>query len=550
MTPPYHPDTADPPGLDGADPWTQQRFSPSGFSTEAGFFTWLLPSGEVVCDEHTLRLHGLPPGTEPRIGAFLSRVPEEDLDALRHTVRSLTAAAGDYVIEYRVHGADGQLRTLEGHGRVVAGPAGTPTRSMGVVSDVTARRAAEKRARTEARSTARIQAVTAGLAAASTLSEVAAAVEAALPALGADSLIVADAGRHVEVLLSCGRYTVGPGTVPVARHGPLREAMARETALFFPSANDLCARFPEVTEAVKASGHEAWAFLPLAGLPRLRGICLFGFAHHQEFDEADRSVLVLAGSAIGQAVGRAAIRDTEYSMALALQEGMLPPTLRFGPAVSAARRYQAATTGIQVGGDWYDSVPLDDGSTVLIIGDVEGHNVHAAGVMYRLRTTVRAYAAEKHPVDEILRRANEFVAEINLEAEQPLFATCLVARVDPRTRTVTASRAGHIPPIVLPPGRAAQVPATEVGMPLGVDENAAYPVWDMPYEAGTLLLLCTDGLLESVDNDLDVGIARTLRALDGARERPIEELADLLLAANRPVGALKDDVALLLARLD
>src|SRR5262249_52052064 len=162
-----------------------------------------------------------------------------------------------------------------------------------------------------------------------------------------------------------------------------------------------------------------------------------------------------------------------------------------------------ATTGIQVGGDWYDSVPLDDGSTILIIGDVEGHNVHAAGMMYRLRTTVRTYAAEKLSVDEILRKAHEFVVEMNEEVEYPSFATCRGAGAAPETGAGPAGGAGHTPPIVLPPGQPAQVPDNEVGVPLGVLDEAAYPVWRMPYEPGTRLVLCTDGLLESIDNDLD-----------------------------------------------
>jgi serine phosphatase RsbU (regulator of sigma subunit) len=170
-------------------------------------------------------------------------------------------------------------------------------------------------------------------------------------------------------------------------------------------------------------------------------------------------------------------------------------------------------------------------------------------MMYRLRTTVRTYAAEKHPVEEILRRAHEFVVEMNEEVEYPIFATCLVARVDPETRTVTASRAGHIPPIVLPPDRPALVPDTEVGVPLGVLEDARYPVWHMPYEAGTRLVLCTDGLLESIDNDLDKGLCRTLNCLNGSRDTELDALASLLLDANRPRGLWKDDVALLLAEL-
>ncbi len=530
-------------------PWEDPGSASSGFSASAGFFNWHLSTGEVICDEQTFRLHGLSPDAEPQFESFLAQVPPEDVEELLRTLNPLLSSVGDYIFEYRVRWPDGVIHTLETRGRVVPGPDGGPLRLMGVIADITERRAAEEAARSEARAATRIQTVTAGLAAASTLDEVRAAVEGALPALGADSLIIADVGTRVEVLLSCGAGAGRHETLRVSDNGPLRTSVTYESALFFGSSAELCERFPQVEPAIKDCGHEAWAFLPLSGIPRMRGVCLLGYASEAVFDDAERSVLVLAASAIGQAVYRAILHDTEHSFALALQEGMLPHTLKFGPGVRGAWRYEAATTGIQVGGDWYDSVPLDDGSTVLIIGDVEGHNVHAAGMMYRLRTTVRTYAAEKHPVDEILRRAHDFVVEINEEVEYPIFATCLVARVDPETRTITASRAGHIPPIVVPPGLAAYVPNTDVGVPLGVPAVGPYPVWQMPYKPGTRLVLCTDGLLESIDNDLDEGLKRTIACLKDTGDVELEILVDLLLGANRPRGLWKDDVAVLLAEL-
>jgi len=531
--------------------WTDLGSVPSGLGASTGFFHWLLPSGEVVCDEQTFRLHGLSPDAEPRFESFLAQVPPEDVDALLRTLQPVLTTVGDYIFEYRVRWPDEQVHTLETRGRVVAGPDGSPLRLMGVVADISERRAAEEAARSQARAAARIQAVTSGLAAASTLAEVREAVERALPALGCETLVVADAGARVEVLLACGRGAArAERTLPrVTDDGPLRTAVAYGTPLFYTCLLELCERFPQAAAAIRDCAMQSWAFLPLTGVPRMRGVCLLGYGRETPFDEAERAMLVLAASAIGQAVQRATVHDTEHSIALALQEGMLPHALKFGPGVRAAWRYEAATTGIQVGGDWYDSVPLDDGSTILIIGDVEGHNVHAAGMMYRLRTTVRTYAAEKLPVEEILRKAHEFVLEMNEEVEYPIFATCLVARVDPASRTVTASRAGHIPPIVLPPGLPARVPGNEVGVPLGVLDDVRYPVWHMPYEAGTRLVLCTDGLLESIDNDLDKGLHRTLDCLDRTRDVELDALATLLLDANRPRGLWKDDVALLLAEL-
>ena len=89
----------------------------------------------------------------------------------------------------------------------------------------------------------------------------------------------------------------------------------------------------------------------------------------------------------------------------------------------------------------------------------------------------------------------------------------------------------------------------EPGVPLGVLDGFDYPVWTVPYSAGSVLMLCTDGLLESMDNNLDKGLDRCRAVLDGRREEKLDTVADELLAANRPEGAWKDDVALIVARM-
>jgi hypothetical protein len=540
------------------------RAQAGGLTDSAGFFSWQLPTGEVVCDEQTLRLHGLPEDAEPSFEDFLSAVPPEDVDDLLVTLNPLLGRVGDYLFEYRVGWPDGSVHTLEARARVIAGPEGQPQHMMGILADITQRRAAEDEAHSQAEAAARMQALTSALAAASTMAEVREAVRIALAALGADLVTVLEfAAGPAEVLLSCsaapGGRTAWCGKITPSPGGPLRTALAESAALFFPDLDALERDFPQAVGTVRDYGLQAVAFLPLTGVPRVQGVCLIGFARPVAFSEADRAMLVLAAGSIGQAVQRAKVHDTEHGIAVALQEGMLPRGLKFGPGITAARRYDAATTGIQVGGDWYDSIPLPDGSTVLIIGDVEGHNAHAAGMMYRLRMTVRAYATDGHPVQEILRRANESMLEMNEDAEQPLFATCLVVHVAPEVRLMTASRAGHIPPILAVPGSGAVVPHNDVGVPLGIDGTARYPVWQTPYEPGTVLLLCTDGLLECLDNNLDSGIERSVAVLDRALEDPgdlrcakgvdVEALADRLLDANRPSGLWKDDVALLLAEL-
>jgi PAS domain S-box-containing protein len=529
--------------------WDKFGFTPSGFDADAGFYNWLLPTNEVICDDRTYELHGLTPDAGLRFEAFLGQVPQEDLPDLLEVLEPLLARIGDFAIEYRVRRPDGRIRTLETRGRVVAGPGGKPERAMGIIIDVTERREAELETMRRAAVAARMQELTAGLAVAGTLSEVRDAVTSSLRALGASGVLVADAGQSAEIVLECGDLGMAAGRVRIGKDGPVRTAASTGDPLFFPEPSELRRRFPQSVEAMKETGAVAVAVIPIGGVPRMRGVCMIGFDGPRAFDAAERAFLVLAASAIGQAVHRARIHDVEFNLAMALQGGMLPRTLRYGKGVEIARRYEAATTGIQVGGDWFDSVQRPDGSTLLIIGDVEGHNVQAAGMMYRVRTTLLAYANRTSDLAELLAQTNAFVCEVNEEADSPLFATCLLALIDPIARTLTFSRAGHIPPLLAGPGQPSEVHHHDVGVPLGVEECATYPTWKQSYTPGTVLLLCTDGLLESLDNDLDRGLNRCRSVLDVRRDDKLETVADDLLAANRPQGPWKDDVALLLARL-
>src|SRR6266704_140420 len=115
-------------------------FHPSSTTVDAGFFTWELESGEVMCDAVTYRMHGLPEDPSATMDTFLTRVPESDLPQLLEAIQQMVASSGTYQLEYRVKSADGSLRTMETRGRVLPGPDGRPARMMGMVVDITASR--------------------------------------------------------------------------------------------------------------------------------------------------------------------------------------------------------------------------------------------------------------------------------------------------------------------------------------------------------------------------------------------------------------------------
>jgi anti-sigma regulatory factor (Ser/Thr protein kinase) len=246
------------------------------------------------------------------------------------------------------------------------------------------------------------------------------------------------------------------------------------------------------------------------------------------------------------------------------------------PGMSVAARYVPTGGGLQVGGDWYDVIPLPAGRYALVIGDVQGHDVRAAGLMGQLRIALRAYAAEGHRPDAVLSRAARFLygvtdsvtygssggADADEEPADPAdvrFATCLYVEVDPATGTLDIARAGHPDPAIRMADGTVLMRPTAGGLPLGIDPDADYPTTRLVLEPGETMLICTDGLIETGGHDLDTGwrrIRRTLESHDG----DMEALADALVQAvhgpssHHTTGPLadrrEDDIAvLLLSRL-
>jgi serine phosphatase RsbU (regulator of sigma subunit) len=534
---------------------------PVPFATTAatGFFTWHIADGGIICDEEMFRLHGLPPDARPHFDTFLARVAREEMVPLLETLDGVVSKGGDFQVRYRVRDRAEQLRTLESRGRVVLDSTGAAAQLIGLTIDITEQVAAEEsereRLRDQVATATRIRQLTTRLATAGTVAEIRAATQDALPIFDATSIIIAEADTTFRPLLLCGEQQVHDTTMSYENaamegKGPVSTALASGEPLLFRDSAELIARYPYVTTAFQQTGKTgAWAFLPLTGFLRVPAVCIVGYDEPRDFSPDDQALLVAAAGLLGQAVQRAALHDAEHRIATQLQARMLPGTPRFGVKIDAATRYEAAATGMFVGGDWYDALPLPDGSTVLVIGDVEGHDVQAAGTMGRLSTAVRAYTGEGHRLDQVLVRANGFLTELNTDVDNPLFATCTLVRVDPMTGTVSACRAGHIPPVVAVPGRRADILDAAVGLPLGVSDTATYETATYPLVPDTIMLLCTDGLLESRDGDLDNGLIRTRDVLNRYRTSRISELADELLTANRPDGPWPDDVALIAARL-
>jgi serine phosphatase RsbU (regulator of sigma subunit)/anti-sigma regulatory factor (Ser/Thr protein kinase) len=263
------------------------------------------------------------------------------------------------------------------------------------------------------------------------------------------------------------------------------------------------------------------------------------------FTTEERNVLVALGSSIAQGLQRAMFYEQEKDLAQGLQQAMLPRSIPSVPGADVAVRYRSASLGRDIGGDWYDLIPLPGDRVGAVIGDVQGHDTHAAAVMGQLRIVLRAYAAEGHPPATVMARASVFLDDLDTER----FATCLYAEADLSTGVVQLVRAGHIDPLLRHPDGGCRRLPVEGGLPLGLSaefDRLDYPVTIVELDPGQTLVLCTDGLVEQPGADLDEGV-HTLEQLVCTGPGDVRDLADRLIDVAEERGG-DDDVALLLLR--
>lgn len=292
--------------------------------------------------------------------------------------------------------------------------------------------------------------------------------------------------------------------------------------------------------------------LPLRAHGHVLGpLVLSRSAGREPFDSEDLALASELADRAGAALDNARLYAREREGALMLQRSLLPRGVAQPPGVSVAFRYVPAGRGAEVGGDWFDVVPLAGGRIALVVGDVAGHGPAAAATMGRLRTAVRTLAGLDLPPDELLRRVDELGDDLAPGQEEGWLATAVYAVYDPATRRCAVSRAGHLPPVLVEQyadsgGCTARLLDLPTGVPLGVG-GVPFETTEFDLPDGAVLVLYTDGLVEARDKDIDAGIER-LRSTLCRRLDSLEGACDELLADLDP-NREPDDVALLVARL-
>jgi len=322
---------------------------------------------------------------------------------------------------------------------------------------------------------------------------------------------------------------------------------------------------PELTEEIVrsmvADGEAREALVPLrpaaaAGFPLIaRGEVIGGFTLINEPERGPHTAVELRTAEIASrraalALDNARLAAANQQVAQRLQLSLLSPPVQ-PDHLELAVRYRPATQGVSIGGDWYDAFLQPDGDTVLVIGDVMGHDIEAAAAMGQVKTLVRgiAYDRLEEPAG-VLSRVDHALVGLAV----PAMATALVCRVEqePEDRAQGVRRlrwatAGHPDPMLLLADGTVLDLSAPVGPPLGIGWLGlrADGLAEMP--EGSTLLLFTDGLFERRGVPLDESRDQVRHILARASGLTLEQLCDRLLAELLGEGA-EDDVAVLAVR--
>jgi serine phosphatase RsbU (regulator of sigma subunit) len=376
-------------------------------------------------------------------------------------------------------------------------------------------------------------------------------ISVAVSKLGVDRLgasfggiTVLDADRkvlsYVDLSALPPSITEPYSSFPLVSPTPSATALATDRALYFGDLDDLRAGYSRVADILDEAGTGACAYLPLRVGEQPLGTLSLIWNAPRSFDVADRALLDGLARYTAQAVARALLLAEQRQVAETLQTSLLPylPELDW---VELAARYLPAHTANAVGGDWFDAFALRDGSLVISVGDVQGHDIDAAAAMGQLRSTLRSLVigVPGSPA-QVLCSVDTVLAHLPVGR----FATGLLATLtglDAGARFAW-SNAGHLPPLLLTPDSPAEYLWTSPERPLGLvlpgSPDPIRSLHTVDLTPGSQLLLFTDGLVDRREHSVDDLLEDLRQSAERHRGRRLPELIAQVLA---DMGATRHD---------
>ena len=347
-----------------------------------------------------------------------------------------------------------------------------------------------------------------------------------------------------EIFRTHGEVSREPGSL-------LHEAMRTKRAILLTTFDDeavaALAQDAEHARLMRASNVGSMIVAPFVARDRVLGVVMFGrSANRAPLNAEDLKSAEELATRTATCLDNALAYSNERRIAVALQRSMLPEeeVIPQRSGLEIAHHYRPSSNAAQVGGDWFDVIALSGHRIALVVGDVMGHDIHAAANMGQLRTAMRTLARlDLEPV-ELLTRLDETVQK----GTTMQYATCVYAVCNTVTRECSIVSAGHPPPLLRHGDGTTDVIEVSPGVPLGVaTDDPEFAVTDLVLPEDSTLVLYTDGLIEQRGEDIDVGIEK-LRALLAPDAASAHDLCERV-ATRLGHSVAEDDLAVLMARV-
>lgn len=520
-----------------------------------GAFDWNLDEGLLHLDATALEVLGVDPAEfdlDPRsLTSTMSQDEASRLDVL--ISQAIKEGRSNYGVYFQVRTPTGGNRWTHTQARILRAANSRPYRILGLVRDATSELSQPTDRLTldivdEANGSV-VEEITAALATARSARDVLDVLEGrrGLTRLGVISLVLGLVEGNYLKLISHGRTS---GQIPELEFTrldgayPTSEVVRTMTPLYLTSRREFQTRYPEHWHYLEPLDISAAVYIPLIAQGKVIGALGLIYRDKHLFTQRERTLLNAMTSSVAQSLQRATLFDEGRELAEGLQRFMLPHTIPRLPGVQTAVSYRPARQLNEIGGDWYDVIPLPGGRMAAVIGDVQGHDTHAAAVMGQLRIVLRAYATEGHAAGTVMARASTFLADLDTDR----FATCLYAEIDPSTGWIRLVRAGHLDPLLMRGDGSCRPVPVAGSLPLGLLHLGPHDYHEtaLELEVGETLLMYTDGLVEQPGRDIDDGV-RELAAAVARGPSGLRQLADWVVESPR-VDRGTDDIAVLLLR--
>jgi serine phosphatase RsbU (regulator of sigma subunit) len=352
-------------------------------------------------------------------------------------------------------------------------------------------------------------------------------------------------------------FVPGKGTIPLTADSTLVQFIGRECRPLLAdeaiASDRVCCPPAEQTWLME---NDIALILPLCVHDRLIGMLALGYRRDREdFDPEELAILTTLADQVALTIENLSLleeniekrrMEEELQVARRVQEGFLPKVLPQSPGLELAAR---STFSLEVAGDYYDVIPLQNQRTLLAVGDVSGKGAGAALIMASVQSALRALCSVNLPLSEVMSRINNLIFQ-NTESEQ--YITFFVAVFDAPTKTLHYVNAGHNPPLHIGPGReTAELDCG--GLILGAFPEQSYREAAVQTATGDILVFYTDGITEAMDaRGEELGEQRLCEAIRHSRGKPTEQILDDvsdLLARHQGNPLVEDDQTLMVAKI-